>query len=81
MVCFSLLCALFLENKLIVRFLRFCVFLHIFAYKKDTVSRVLELMVFSFLFQLKCTCVELIILALLGNKRLVIAALDDVSVL
>ena len=29
MVCFSLLYALFLENKLIVRFLRFCVFLHI----------------------------------------------------
>lgn len=29
MACFGLLYALFLENKLIVRFLRFCVFLHI----------------------------------------------------
>ena len=29
MSCFGLLYALFLENNLIVRFLRFCVFLHI----------------------------------------------------
>lgn len=44
---------------------------HIFAYKKDTVSRVLELTVLSFLFQLKCTCIKLIVLTFFGNQVIV----------